>query len=182
MLALKTWPSEFARNRRNMPTSRAILDLPLEILAQIVEALFYSNARQGRIYFILAISRSCRAFRQASLPLLFHHISCVIADPQNHQERSRTALNNLVAHPTLLRHVRVVSVRRPLNNVSGSSRSPAAPEEIGSERLISEPEMLNDLKQFDQAVRYMTGLQQIRQVLPSPLLNYQLLMTENYLH
>jgi hypothetical protein len=156
---------------RNSPTRRPItvtaLDLPTEVLSLVVEALYYSNARHGRVYLILAISRTCRAFRQAALPLLFEHCSCVIREQHAQERPLHTSLNNLVTSPTLLPHVRVLSVRDPLSEDRGQDGRPVAARERGIDLNPTEGASSLDLYRSDfqvikDAWNLMTGVRQIR--------------------
>ena len=171
MLAIKELA--FHRSSRNEPTTRIIKsfqDLPGEILSIIVEALFFRNAAQGRTYHILAVSRVCHSLRQAALPLLFQHISCVVR--KGWQERPHPSFANLVQWPALLQHVRILSVRPPLADPEGyrSGLSVASQGSNNEDHPVEAPgyepcptvTFLSDLETIKISIGSMPGLQQIR--------------------
>jgi hypothetical protein len=167
MLALKGDLGALRSNPTKRPITVTVLDLPAEVLSLIVVALYYRNARHGRVYLILAISRTCRAFRQAALPLLFEHCSCVIREQHTQERPLHTSLNNLVTSPTLLPYVRVLSVRDPLGDDHGQGGRPvAASERVTSLHPTESASSLEayrlDLQVIKNAWNLMTGVRQIR--------------------
>lgn len=166
MLALKESPL-LSRGRRDPATRAAsILTLPLEIVTIILEALYSHNATHGRIYNILAASRTCRVLREAAVPLLFDTLSCTIRESS--QERPHPSFSRITQHPELLRNVRTLNVRRPLETddaitVSHAGSQPRPAEQIQAAGTAATTTPLkHDLETIVASIRCMPSLRQIR--------------------
>lgn len=109
MLELK--PAVASHPKFPGPSSAGISDLPREVRDLILGHLYCTTGR--RLDSILPSSKVCWRFRLSALPLLFESVSISIRDQTHHLPHPSFA--KLVSQPHLLKHVKTLSVQRPLN-------------------------------------------------------------------
>ena len=107
MLELK---SRLAITSAHTHTRLRLLDLPSEVLDEIIRAVYEDGDRD--LSTILPASRTCRSLRTSALPLMFESYSCSIREQS--RDLLHRSLSSLQASSQLLRHVKLLRLQTPL--------------------------------------------------------------------
>ena len=147
MLELK---SRLAKTAFHAQTRLKLVDLPSEVLDEVVSAVYEDGDRN--LSTILPTSRTCHALRTSALPLLFELYSCSIREQSG--DTLHRSFSTLQSISQLLRHVKLLRFQTPL-------RVPFDPAVFDKPEIL-ERKRLEDVEVIRRVILQAPSLRTIR--------------------